>query len=654
MTAEHAVFYSFIVCALGALLTLFLGGNRRVAGWTAFVAAGVSSLLVLYGAGKTLVSGPEDAVSFLALPRYGLDLRLYVDGLSALFLGLIAVIAVLSAFYSIAYMESYPEYGVRRYYPWFLLFVGAMYGIVSITDTMVVFFLFWQIMTFASYALVRFEYKRPENVRAAWKYLIMMQIACVLVMLGAAMLAPAPGGAAGGEAINRFDFDVLSAHLPMLLRDHSAWAAVAFALFLAGFGIKLGMWPFGQIWLPDAHPAAPSPVSALLSGVMIKTGVYGVARCFLWLVPAAGQKDYPSQGWGVLIAVLGTITLFSGTMQALKQEQSKRLLAFHSIGQVGYILLGLGTCLALMSPANPAVMAIGVIGLCGALFHTLNHGLFKSLLFMNAGSMLHATGTQDLNKLGGLMRYMPLTALTALVASFSISGVPLFNGFASKWILYSAAIQGGSTARYLPACALVAILTSALTLASFIKFFGVSFLSRTSARVKERVAQGQPLEVGPLMQAPQLILAACCLFLGVVPGVAVHIIGLAIDHSRQGLGVFLANAPMLGNGPWGGLHDPQGKAVWIPLAIVLVFACLFAFVHGITRLGGATRKAVPPWLCGYALETDANRYGAHNFYGEIKRYFRWIGGSPAPQPTRPQAESAVSTNLPPTAAGRTG
>ena len=186
---------------------------------------------------------------------------------------------------------------------------------------------------------------------------------------------------------------------------------------------------------------------------MIKTGVYGLMRYFLWLVPPAGQPDYPLAKWGLVVAVLGTITLFTGTMQALKQEQSKRLLAFHSIGQIGYILLGTGACMALLSAKGPNATVLAAIALFGALFHVLNHGLFKGLLFLNAGSMLHATGTQDLNKMGGLMKFMPLTAVTAFVASFSISGVPLFNGFASKWSIYVAAIQGQPVPRNISACA---------------------------------------------------------------------------------------------------------------------------------------------------------------------------------------------------------
>jgi formate hydrogenlyase subunit 3/multisubunit Na+/H+ antiporter MnhD subunit len=388
----------------------------------------------------------------------------------------------------------------------------------------------------------------------------------------------------------------------------------------------MGMWPFGQIWLPDAHPAAPSPVSAMLSGVMIKTGVYGLMRYFLWLVPISAIKVYPLARWGMVIALLGTVTLFTGTMQALKQEQSKRLLAFHSIGQIGYILLGAGACMALL-PAGPNMAALAAIAFYGALLHVLNHGIFKSLLFLNAGSMLHATGTQDLNKMGGLMKFMPLTAITALVASFSISGVPLFNGFVSKWAIYVATIQGSASARYLVICAVIAILTSVLTLASFVKFFGVSFLCRTSALVRAQ-ATAKPLEVPWMMQVPQMILAALCILLGVVPVLGFRLVQHALETSRQGYGVALARAMMVRTGPITGVAALNSTAVFMPVVLALVLGLLFAIAAGITKLGSAPRRAAVPWLCGYAREAECNRYVAHNFYGEIKRYFGWLGGMP--------------------------
>ncbi|MFY9673056.1 MAG: proton-conducting transporter membrane subunit [Terriglobales bacterium] len=627
LNPEQAVLVSILTCMAGAALTLLVARNKLVAGWLAFLVTGGTALLVLSAIFQVLTRGPSPhPAAFWAMPKFGFALRIYVDGLTAVFLLLATLIAVPASFYSILYMRHYRDYSVGRYYPYFLLFLAAMYGLLSTTDMMWFFFIFWQLMTLPGYALIRFENRKPQNVWAANKFLIMMQIACAATMVGAELLAIG-GKAVSGSASLKYDFDTVSANLPLLLASRPGLTALAFGLFLAGFGIKMGMWPFGQFWLPDAHPAAPSPVSAMLSGVMIKTGVYGVMRYFLWLVPARAQADYPLARWGMLVAVLGTITLFTGTMQALKQEQSKRLLAFHSIGQVGYILLGTGTCMALLPANTPATAALATIAFFGALFHVLNHGLFKGLLFLNAGSMLHATGTQDLNRMGGMMKFMPLTAITALIASFSISGVPLFNGFVSKWSIYVAAIQGSSSAHYLVVCAVIAILTSALTLASFIKFFGVSFLSRTSELVRERAARGR-LEVPWMMQGPQLALAFCCVLLGVVPSIGFRLIARALEASRGGLGTALANvSPMLSR-PVAGLAERDSAAVFAPLALAFVLALMFLLAFTISKLGGATRRAAAPWLCGYAREAECNRYVAHNFYGEIKRYFRWLGGMP--------------------------
>ena len=528
-------------------------------------------------------------------------------------------------------MRHYGDYGVARYYPYFLLFLAAMYGLLSTTDMIWFFLIFWQMMTLPGYALIRFEHKKAGNIRAANKFLVMMQIACAATLIGAVILAGTGSNSSGGV---KYDFDSVSANLPGLLHARPMLAATAFALFLVGFGIKMGMWPFGQIWLPDAHPAAPSPVSAMLSGVMIKTGVYGLMRYFLWLAPAEAQADFPLARWGLVVAALGTITLFTGTMQALKQEQTKRLLAFHSIGQVGYILLGFGACMALLPVAGPEAAALAALGMTGALFHTLNHGVFKALLFLNAGSMLHATGTQDLNKMGGLLKYMPLTAATALVASLSISGVPLFNGFASKWSIYVATVQGSKWAGYLCVCAGIAILTSALTLASFVKFFGASFLSRRSALVKEKAAGPRRLEVGLMMQIPQLLLATICVLLGILPAIAYGLIQRALAASPHGFGQALGDALIAPGNLWAGLTGVESRSLFVPLALVAVLGLAFVAARFISKLGGAARRVAPPWLCGYAREAECNRYVAHGYYGEIKRYFRWLGGAPAPRPEK--------------------
>jgi hydrogenase-4 component B len=328
--------------------------------------------------------------------------------------------------------------------------------------------------------------------------------------------------------------------------------------------------------------------------------------------------------------VLGTITLFVGTMQALKQEQSKRLLAFHSIGQVGYILLGLGACVALL-PGSPSVASLGVIALFGALFHTVNHALFKSLLFLNAGSMLYATGTQNLNKMGGLMKYMPATAILTLIASFSIAGVPLFNGFASKWSIYVATILGGREYWFLALCAVVALLTSVLTLASFMKFFGMSFLSRASSGVIKK-AQAGSLEGNWLMLTPQALLAALCVGLGVLPGIAYALFNKALTQSEGGLSRLFHNvldqkafADISGTYALG---NANAGMLLMPVVLLAVLVVLYVLAVVISKLGGAERRVSEPWLCGYSTEHDQNRYSAHHLYTEFKRYFHWLGGKP--------------------------
>jgi len=621
MTPEQAVVYSILICVGGAVATLLLSQSKALAGWLSFLAVSATAVLIFTACGTVLGGGGTGHPVAFFSSGFG-ELRFYVDGLSAIFLGLVALMAVPAALYSINYVKRYTDYGAGRYYPHLLLFLGGMYGLLSTTDMMWYFFIFWQLMLIPSAMLVRYENKNPACVRAAWIYLILMEVACVAVMIGGGLLST------GGGA-DKYDFDAIGQGLPSVLASAPGSVSLAMLLFLIGFGIKMGMWPFGQYWVPETYKSAPSPVSCLLSSVVSKSGVYGLMRSFLWLVPASVQSQFPMGKWGMFVAILGTITLFTGTMQALKQEQTKRLLAFHSIGQIGYITLGTGICMALVPSGDPKLTTLALIGLCGAIYHSVNHGLFKGLLFLNAGSIEMATGgSQELNKLGGLMKYMPLTAVTTLIASFSISGVPLFNGFVSKWSIYVAGVQGAGGAGYLAVCALVAIMTSALTLASFIKFFGVSFLSRPSALVEASAGGKGNLEVDGLMQLPQLFLAAMCILLGVVPAIAYNIMNSAISVSKQGFGEVLAGAQPMAAGGVAGLDALSGTALLAPVLVAVVLAFAFAVTYVISKLGGAARRTATPWLCGYVLEADCYRYTAHNFYGEIKRYFKWLGGMP--------------------------
>jgi hydrogenase-4 component B len=634
MAPEQAVFAAILTCMIAAGIALLLARWQRFAGWFTFLATAASAGLVGMAGIRALSgsSSPQATPGWLAAAaRYH---GIQVDGLSALLLLLAALVALPSSLYSLRYLQHFPG-KAARYYPYSLIFLAALYGLLSTADTMWWFLIFWQLMVFSGYELIRLD--RSASVRGANRFAIMLELACAAIVAGTGLLAHGEGTVAA------YNWGAISANLPVTLSSAPADGTLAFTLLLLGFGITMGLWPFGQMWLPHASPGAPASVSALLCGVVMKIGAYGLLRYFLFLVPANALPAFPAAKWGMVILLLGTVTLFAGTMQALQQEQSKRLLAFHSIGQMGYIVLAIGTCLLLAGKPSASAAAIASFALVAALFHLLNHTLFASLLYFNAGSVQQATGTQDLNRLGGLMKYMPLTGLTALVGSFSISGVPLFNGFASKWAIFVAAIQGATQARYLAVCAAIAILTSGLTLASFVKFFGATFLCRTSALVAEKTslrtvvqgevrshtggAQAGSLEVGWSMQLPQLLLALMCILLGVAPGLAFAALQRAIAATPQGVGAVLAQAAQGAGGTWTTMAAPQGTALFVPLALVALLSVSFLIAYGISRLGSASRRAAAPWLCGYAPEAECERYIAHNLYGEIKRYFRWL--SPA-------------------------
>lgn len=614
MTPEQAVLAAILACVAGAGITLLLARWRAVAAGVAFVAAAASATLTGLAAGEALTGGtPPATAGWLAARSAWQGLR--VDGLSAAFLLLTAMVSPMAALYSLRYLRRHPG-TVARYYPYFLLLLAAIYGLLATSDTTWWLLIFWQLIVFAGYALIRFD--RSAGTAGANRFVIMLELACAAVLAGSGLLA-------------RGDY---------LAAIPAAQGMLPLVLMLLGFGITLGLWPFGQMWLPHASAAAPAPVSALLAGVIVNLGAYGLLRYFLFSSssPAGTRAGLSLAGWGTLLAAWGTVTLFAGTMQGLQQDHCRRLLAFHSIGQMGYVLLAIGTCMTMAGRPGATAAALANIALLGGLLHVVNHSLFASLLHLNAGSVLQATGTEDLNRLGGLMKYMPLTGLTALVGSLAISGVPLLNGFASKWAIFVAAIQGAGSARYLAVCGVIAILTGGLTLASFLKFFGTSFLSRTSKLVSEKaglplIPQGGepralPLELGWSMQAPQLLLAFLCVLLGLMPGLAFRWLQQAAAITPQGVGAVLAKAAPVSAGVISGISAPQGAALFVPLALLGVLITTFLMACAISRLGSAPRRVGAPWLCGYAREQECGNYVAQNFYGELKRHFRWMGGVP--------------------------
>lgn len=604
-TRLFAAFGLLLVAAAAAPLA---ARRRKAAGVVNLVLVSASAALLLtvsYGA----LFGPEGhaartvALGSLAVP-------FFVDGFSAVFLAVIAFMAVMSAIYSVRYMDHYREYGLAGYYLCYPLFILGMAGLVTVDDLAAGFSAAWQLMTVASFFLVRFEHRKKENVRSALKYLVLMELAWVLVVGGAFFV----GGYRFGEPLADIAAKLgATGGLPL---------AGFFAFLLLGFGLKAGVWPLGQLWLPDAHSIAPSPVSALLSGVMLKTGVYGLMRAFLFMAPA-GSAAFDGRAWGLVLAAVGAVTLLIGTVQSMKQSDAKRLLAYSSIGQIGYIVFAAGAVLLLGTTGTPALRALAVAAAVGALFHILNHAVFKGLLFLTSGSILYATGTKDLNRLGGLIRWMPVTAVVAGIASLSISGLPPFSGFSSKWTIISSSLLAGDATLALVLFGVVALFTSAVTLACYVKFFGMAF---TSAGAEWSV--GKPVrEVPASMLAPKLVLTAVALAQGLFPALSVGLVLAALGRSEGfllGEGVAAADGPLAAS--LSGVGLPAFGASAAPLVVLLVLGLGLALGSLLRKAGGSQEIEASTWLCGYQELSDANRYADRGMFAALRSLFKFAGG----------------------------
>jgi len=394
--------------------------------------------------------------------------NLVLDGLSHLLIITINLIACMVAFYSINYMERYT--GKSRYYALFMLMLAGMNGVVLAGD-FILLFIFLELAATASSALVGFG-TQAEEMEASLKYLIMGSVASLFILFGIALLYGLTG------AVNMADI------ARILQQTDSSWPRTfIIVLFLLGFGTKAAIVPFHS-WLPDAHPSAPAPISAMLSGVLIKAlGVYALVRIIYNVMGMTPQVS-------TVLMMLGTVSMLVGVLLAIGQWDFKRLLACHSISQIGYVVLGIGI-------ATP-------IGVMGGLFHLFNHAIFKSLLFLNAGAVEYTTGTRDLRKMGGLANKMPINAVTSLAASLSISGIPPFNGFWSKLFIILACVQSGKLLLAF-ACAV----GSLLTLASFLKVQKYAFFDNIKVEF-ENIR-----EVPAVMWFPMVIMALLCLIMGI-------------------------------------------------------------------------------------------------------------------------------------------
>ncbi|MBX3175816.1 MAG: NADH/ubiquinone/plastoquinone (complex I) [Candidatus Hydrogenedentes bacterium] len=489
MIADHIAPLFVAIPLAGAFLVAVAGpGSRRLPEWAAGVCT-LSALLLVAPAWLQVRAG--GTVVYAAggwAPPLGISFVL--DGLSVFVLLTINLVAFVVALYAPAYIARFT--GRWIFQALFLLMVAGMNGVAA-TGDLFNLFVFLEIASVASYALVAFGTERQE-LEAAFKYAIMGSVASLFILLGIALIY------SRAATLNMAD---LARTLEGRREDHTS--ALVAVLFLTGFGLKAALAPF-HAWLPDAHPSAPAPISAMLSGVLIKAlGIYANARIFFNVL---GNLDATLP----VLRALGAISMVAGVLLAVGQWDFKRLLAYHSISQVGYIVLGIG----LGTP----------LGLLGGLFHLLNHALFKSLLFLDAGAVAYATGTRDLRRLGGLSQRMPFTSATTLTASLSISGIPPFNGFWSKLIIIVAAVEAGYYSY-----AVWAVIASILTLASFMKVMKYGFLGPLNPELAE------VREVPWTMRAPMVLLAALCALGGLLllDGPREMLLEPAVSALAQGL-----------------------------------------------------------------------------------------------------------------------
>lgn len=590
--AYNNVELAFILLLLGAVAA-GLARSWKTAGWTAtaFVAAGT---VLAWTAALPVVLGGSRVYAFvLRLPGFGSELAVSLDPLGAGFLLLVTGISLIATYYSIGYMGSYRHERSGRFYSLLLLFVAGMMGVVCVSDRLF-FIVFWELMTLVSYFLVTFESSDPRAVRAGFKYFIMTHIATAGLLIAAIVLWRATGS---------FSFE---AHEKGLSDMSAVLSNALLALYLIAFATKAGIFPLGD-WLPDAHPAAPSGVSAILSGVMIKLGAYGVLRVFWgWIADSGSQAE--ALTWGVIIAALGTVSAFVGGVTAMRENDAKRLLAFSSISQTGYIFLAIGIGVSFSGPQGSSVLAL--LGMLGAGFHILNDAVYKSLLFMNAGSILYSTGTRDLDRVGGLWPVMPAAATAGLIGVLSLAGLPPTNGFASKWVIYQSAISGGLDYAPFIAAAVVAFFVSLSTLAYSLKYFGTAFLGAPAASSDEAA----PLP--KTMSQAQGILAVFCVVVGLSPFWMMKLIG-----SVFGLGLStvydVGRAGGLASAPAGGV----APAFWSPLVAFAGLIVCFAIAELVRRSGRAAVREVPVWYGGEEHPSDEVRFRAAGLYSPFNDAF---------------------------------
>ena len=513
-----------------------------------------------------------------------------LDPVSAFFLVPTLLLSALAALYGTEYLKAFRDTkSLGGAWFCFNLLVVSM-ATVLVARNAVLFLIAWETMALASFFLVTFEHEQASVRGAGWTYLVATHLGTAFLLAMFTLL----GGAAGSLEFD--DFGRAVATTPGL-------AGPLFLLAVIGFGTKAGIVPL-HVWLPEAHPAAPSHVSAVMSGVMIKTGIYALVRTLLFLGP-------PQAWWGWLLIGIGVTSGVLGVLFALAQHDLKRLLAYHSVENIGIITLGLG--LGAVGVAS-GIPTLAVLGFGGGLLHVLNHALFKGLLFLGAGAVLHGAGTREIDLLGGLQRRMPWTGTTFLIGAAAISGLPPLNGFASEFLIYLGAFLGATDASGTTGAVVAGLVTIAalaliggLATACFTKAYGIVFLGEPRS---DHAAHAH--EAGPRMRWPMLILAAGCVVVGLFPLAAMRamapVLHVVARQPEAAVTAALANA---------------GNPLWMitVVATIVLGAALFVTLARRRLLAKRAVEETGTWDCGYAQSTTRMQYSASSYAQPLTALF---------------------------------
>ena len=577
IASQTGFVFLLLLFAAGAISALVLRKNDAVANmWSSSFSIAGSAYGILFTI-VTYIFNADISFSFQNSTFPFLSLSFHIDTLSIFFIFVISLIALFCSIYGLGYVEHYyKKYDIGALGFFYNLFISGMLVVVT-ADNGMFFLVAWEIMSLASFFLVIYDHKDPDNIKAGFLYLVMTHVATAFIILAFLLIYKYTG---------TFDFERIRygiVPIPPIIKN------IVFLLAIVGFGTKAGIIPL-HIWLPSAHPAAPSHVSALMSGVMIKTGIYMMIRMFLDIL-----QPVPLW-WGLTVLVIGSISSILGVLYALTEHDLKKLLACHSIENIGIILLGLGSALSFLSLGMPALSLIGFVA---ALFHTLNHATFKSLLFLSAGSVINETHTRNMEKYGGLIKYMPFTAMFFLIGAMAISALPPFNGFFSEWMTFQSLFQGvaviGISAKWVFIASAGALaFTGGLALACFVKAFGTTFLARPRSKKISNVKESSiSLLIG--MGA----LAALSLLIGLFSGPVTSV----LDEIGRDLASFQGIPSAIARSSFNGISIGSFSFVSAPVIFILFTIMFIVVIFTVQRLVNKNQKvrAGITWDCGSDL-----------------------------------------------------